>query len=166
MIVSGDGYCNSNGNLLLRKRAEHDLPITNTAVCLPNRNKTSWMYPRSAHRNIIDYVIVRRTDRYIFRVTKTMCCADFWTNHRLVVRKLELRIRQPARRPQGKKAPERLDVPRLNQDSMGQAFNNGICNHLGAMNPRRGLVSFFSKYGSFFSCKYPRTSVSQTPRLV
>ena len=102
--------------------------------CLPNRNKTSWMHPRSEHRNIIDYVIVRRTDRHIFRVTKTMCCADCWTNHRLVVRKLELRIQQPARRPQGKKAPERLDVPKLNQDSMGQAFNNDICNHLGAMN--------------------------------
>ena len=47
-------------------------------------------------------------------MTKTMCGADCLTDHRLVVSKLTLRI-QPAMRPQGKKAPERLDVskPRL-----------------------------------------------------
>ena len=44
-----------------------------------------------------------------------------------------LRI-QPARRPQGKKAPKRLDVSKLNHDSMRQAFINDISNQLGAMN--------------------------------
>ena len=41
-------------------------------------------------------------------MTKTMCGTDCWTDHRLVVSKLHLRI-QPDRRPQGKKAPKRLD---------------------------------------------------------
>ena len=54
-------------------------------------------------------------------------------DHRLVVSKLNLRI-QPARRPQGKKAPKRLDVSKLNHDSMRQAFINDISNQLGAMN--------------------------------
>ena len=36
---------------------------------------------------------------------KNMCGADCWTDHNLVVSKLNLRI-QPARRPQGKKAPK------------------------------------------------------------
>ena len=66
-------------------------------------------------------------------VCPCMCGADCWTDHRLVVSKLNLRI-QPARRPQDKKAPKRLDVSKLNHDSMRQAFINDISNQLGAMN--------------------------------
>ena len=62
-----------------------------------------------------------------------MCGADCWTDHRLVVSKLNLRI-QPARRPQGKKAPKRLNVSKLNKDSMRQDFLTDICNQLDAIN--------------------------------
>ena len=61
-----------------------------------------------------------------------MCGADCWTVHRLVVSKLNLLI-QPARRPQGKKVPKRLDVSKLKQDSKRQAFINDICSRLDAM---------------------------------
>ena len=81
---------------------------------------------------LIDYVIVRRKDRQDVRVTKSMCGADCWIDHRLVVSKLNLRI-QPARRPQGKKVPKRLDVSKLKQDSKRQAFINDICSRLDAM---------------------------------
>ena len=42
-VIAPEGVekCDSSGLLLLRKCAEHDLLITNTVVCLPNRNKTS-----------------------------------------------------------------------------------------------------------------------------
>ena len=65
-------------------------------------------------------------------MTKSMCGADCWTDHRLVVSKLNLRI-QPVRRPQGKKIPKRLDVSKLKPDSKRQAFVNDISNHLDAL---------------------------------
>ena len=65
-------------------------------------------------------------------MTKTMCGADCWTDHRLVVSKLNLRI-QPVRRPQGKKVPKKLDVSKLKQDSKRQAFINDVCSRLDAL---------------------------------
>ena len=91
------------------------------------------VYSQNVYWHLIDYVIVRRTDRQYVRVTKTMCGADCWTDHLLVVSKLNLR-NQPARRPQGKKAAKRLEVSKLNQDSMRQAFLTNICNQLDATN--------------------------------
>ena len=82
--------------------------------------------------HLIDYVIVRRKDRQDVRVTKTMCSADCWTDHRLFVSKPNLRI-QPSRRPYGKKVPKRLDVSKLKQDSKRQTFINAICSRLDAM---------------------------------
>ena len=131
-VIGSEGVGKCNGLLLLRKCAEHELRITNTVFRLPTRRKTSWMHPRSKHWHPIDYVIVRRKDRQDVRVTKTMCGADYWTNHMLVVSKPNLRI-QPVRRPQGKKMPKKLDASKLKQDSKRQAFVNDLCSRLDAL---------------------------------
>ena len=67
-------------------------------------------------------------------MTKTMCGADCWTDHRLglVVSKLNLHI-QRVRRSQGKKVPKKLDVSKLKQESKRQAFVNDLCSRLDAL---------------------------------
>ena len=107
---------NSNGHLFLRTCSAHDLVITNTIFRLPNRNKTSWMHPRSKHWHLIDYVIVKKKDRQDVTVTKSTCGADCWTDHRLIILKLSLSSLK--KRPQGKKFNKRLNATKLEQPSV------------------------------------------------
>ncbi|XP_053863859.1 LOW QUALITY PROTEIN: uncharacterized protein LOC128825397 [Malaclemys terrapin pileata] len=106
---NGVGKRNSNGLLLLKTCAAHDLLISKTVFRLPTGNRTSWMYPRSKHWHLIDYVIIRRRDRQDVRVTKTVCGADCWTDHRLIVSKMKVHI-MLKRRQQGCKALKRINV--------------------------------------------------------
>ena len=89
---------------------------------LPTRNKTSWMHPRSKHWHLIDYVIVRAKDKQDVCVTKAMCGADCWTDHRLIISKMKLLI-QPTRRPQGQKVAKRLNVNKLKVSSVEDEFS-------------------------------------------
>ena len=145
---------------------QHELLITSTVFRLPTRNKTSWMHPCW---HLIDYIIVRRKDRQDVRLTKTMCGADCRADHRLVVSKLNLRI-QLVRRPEGKKVPKRLDISKQKQDSKRQAFINDIGIRLDALEHSSEDVderwTVFRDTCHSSAMDLPRTSISQTPRLV
>ncbi|KXJ06725.1 Craniofacial development protein 2 [Exaiptasia diaphana] len=126
----GIGKCNSNVLLLLQTCSSHDLVITNTLFQLPSRKKTAWMHPRSKHWHMLDYIITRRSDRGDVCVTKAMCGAECWTDHRLVISKLDIHIR-PKRRPQGKKAPpKRLDTSKLKEEQAVNSLTNDLNNKL------------------------------------
>ncbi|VDL89070.1 unnamed protein product [Schistocephalus solidus] len=96
--------CNDNGLLLLRTYAEHRILMANTFFRLSTREKATWMHPQSRRWNLLDYVLIRRRDRQDVLVTKAIRDADGWTDHRLVISQMRLRI-QPRRRPQGKRSP-------------------------------------------------------------
>nr|VZI36615.1 unnamed protein product [Spirometra erinaceieuropaei] len=78
---------------------EHRLILTNTVVCLPEREKATWRHPRSRQWQLLDYVLVRRRDQRDVLVKKAIAGADGWTDHRLVISKMRIRL-QPRRRPQ------------------------------------------------------------------
>lgn len=106
-VLRKHGIGHSNGDLLLRTCATHDLAITHTMFRLPTLNKTSWM-----HWDLFDYVIVKAKDRRDVRVTKAMCGADCWMDHCLIISKMNLHIQQK-RRPQGQKVMKKLNVSAL-----------------------------------------------------
>ena len=143
----GIGKSNSNGLLLLRTCTMHDLVITNTLFRLPTRKKTSWMHPRSKHWHLIDYVITRARDISDVRVTKAMCGADCWTDHRLILSKLNLRIQHP-RRPQKPKPPKRLNVSKLECKETADEFSKKISSELSKADPTENS-SIEEKWASF-----------------
>nr|VZI36555.1 unnamed protein product [Spirometra erinaceieuropaei] len=120
---------NDNGLLLLRTCAEHCLILTNTFFCLPEREKATWRHPRSRQWHLLDYVLVRRRDQRDVLVTKAIAGADGWTDHRLVISKMRLRL-QPRRRPQGKRPPGKLNVALLSLPAHHLHFSNELAQRL------------------------------------
>ncbi|BHF75743.1 hypothetical protein SprV_0501884000 [Sparganum proliferum] len=116
---------NDNGLLLLRTCAEHRLILTNTFFCLPDREKATWRHPRSRQGHLLDYVLVRRRDQRDVLVTKAIAGADGWTDHRLVISKMRIRL-QPRRRPQGKRPSGKLNIALLSLPAHHLHFSNEL----------------------------------------
>ncbi|CAJ1081178.1 hypothetical protein KUCAC02_027720%2C partial [Xyrichtys novacula] len=109
----GAGHSNANGLRPLSLCAEHNLTITNTIFQMQNKYKTSWMHPGSKHWHLLDYIIVRHTDLRDVHVTRAMRGAERWTDHRMIMDMLKLRI-CPALRLQ-KPTKRRLHCARLEE---------------------------------------------------
>nr|VZI33297.1 unnamed protein product [Spirometra erinaceieuropaei] len=120
---------NDNGLLLLRNCAEHRLILTNTFFCLPEREKATWRNPRSRQWHLLGYILVRRRDQRDVLVTKAIAGADGWTDHRLVISKMRIRL-QPRRRLQGKRPPGKLNVALLSLPAHRLHFSNELAQRL------------------------------------
>jgi hypothetical protein len=90
------GNMNANGELLLTKCAEHNLTITNTYFPMNNKFKGTWRHPRSGHWHILDYIIVRREDLKYVTKAKARIDVDCWTDHRLVLANLDIKLKPKA----------------------------------------------------------------------
>jgi len=88
----GIGRVNANGMRLLTLCSEHNLTITNTIFQQKAKYKTSWMHPRSKHWHMIDYIIVRCNDIKDVLITRAMRGAECWTDHRMIVAKLHMKV--------------------------------------------------------------------------
>ncbi|CAG4983475.1 unnamed protein product [Colias eurytheme] len=118
----GIGNMNSNGQLLLSLCTQFNLAITNTHFQLPNKYKTTWMHPRSRHWHLIDYTIVRQVDMSQVLITRVMRGANCWSDHRLIITKLRLRMRYPRR--SGRVKPKGINVDKLWDPDVRQQYVN------------------------------------------
>lgn len=128
----GVGNCNSNGSLLLGLCSESDLSITNTFFRLKNRQKTTWQHPRSKHWHLIDYIITRTKDRSDFLVTKAVRSVDdCWTDHRLVMSKLKLKLKRKPHAPVQEKR-RRFDLNKLRDPASLETYRTTLAHNLTA----------------------------------
>ncbi|BHF79661.1 hypothetical protein SprV_0702278300 [Sparganum proliferum] len=130
-VLGPHGLCGSNDNglLLLRTCTEHRFILTNTNFFLPEREKATWKHPRSRQWHLLDYVLVRRRDQRDVLVTKAIAGADGWTDDRLVISKMHIRL-LPLRRPQGKRPPGKLNVALLSLSAHHLRFSTELAQRL------------------------------------
>nr|VZI49169.1 unnamed protein product [Spirometra erinaceieuropaei] len=87
------------------------------------------MHPRSRLWYLLDFVLVRRRDQAGVLTTIAILDADGWTDHHLVISKMRIRL-QPCRRPQGKRAPSKLNIALLSFPAHHLYFSNELAQSL------------------------------------
>ncbi|CAG4942943.1 unnamed protein product [Colias eurytheme] len=142
----GVGNMNSNGQLLLSLCTQFNLSITNTHFQLPDKYKTTWMHPRSRHWHLIDYAIVRQVDMSQVLITRVMRGAHCWSDHRLILIKLRLRMRYPRRSCRVK--PTGINVDKLWDPDTRQQYIDMLNDEVLSGNNDDDLLACWGKFSS------------------
>ncbi|BHF75105.1 hypothetical protein SprV_0501820000 [Sparganum proliferum] len=83
------------------------------------------MHRQLRYWHLLDYILVRRRDHRDALVTKAIPGPIEWTDHRLVIFKMRIRL-QSHRRPQGKRPPGKLTTSSLSLPVQHLHFSNGL----------------------------------------
>lgn len=149
----GMGKMNKNGLRLLTFCAENRFAITNTFFQMKNRYKATWLHPRSKHGHQIDFIIVKRQDLKDVRVTKVKRGAECWTDHHLLLSKMNVIIRPKSR--QQSTTNKRLNCATLNDNAKKEDLQERLARELENCTIEHGPKSqedIDSFWGEFVNC--------------
>ena len=120
----GIGKSSTNGDWLLNLCATQALAITNTRFQLPEKAIATWTHPKSGHRHLLDYVIVRQRDATEVCITKVMRGADCNTDQYLVRSKIRLALSSQLRLSQFNQ--RRFNIQKLRNPSVRAQFERKV----------------------------------------
>ena len=86
--------------------------ITNILFKHKDSHKMIWMHPRSKHWHLLDYFIVKQSDRAEVLDTKAMQGANCGTHHAMIRSKLKI-VKRDRYHKTGTKPPRRMNLEKL-----------------------------------------------------
>ena len=130
----GTGKSNGNGERLLSFCSTFGLAITNTLFRLDQRDIVTWTHPRSGHRHLLDYILVRQRDRGDVRITRAMRGADCGSDHILVRTKLALNLTRSAYCDKRSRRPV-FNIRKLDDSKIRSEFCKAVDSRLTSVDP-------------------------------
>ena len=90
----GLGQRNERGQMLIDFCQNNNLAIANTLFEQPRRRIYTWTSPDGAHRNQIDYILIRKRWKSSVTNAKTYPGADCGSDHNLVAAIVRIRLKK------------------------------------------------------------------------
>ena len=120
--VHGVGKVNEAGAELL-SCALNELTIMNTHFKKKNIHKFTWQHPGSKQWHCIDYVIMRQKQRRLCRDVGVVCCANCWTDHKLLCARISMKV---PRKPSASKIRSRFAVCSLKDSKVCEKYSSAV----------------------------------------
>lgn len=116
------------------------------------------MHPRSKHWHLIDYIIVRSRDVKDVLLTRAMRGAECWTDHRMIMAKLNLHVRPPIRRQQSRK--RKLNCAATKNENNRNELRQSIAEKLTLSERHRGAADSLDAKWATISTQLYEAAVS------